>query len=81
MFIHPFWDGNGWAARILNASHLFHGGYKKMKSLPLANAINNQLNGYYTSLSDSETVLNGIEDGWLDLTPFVSTCWMHLSGV
>ena len=43
-----------------------------MKSLPLANAINNQLSGYYSSLADSEAVLNGIEDSWLDLTPFVS---------
>lgn len=71
-YIHPFCDGNGRAARILNASHLYHGGYKKMKSLPLANAINNQLSGYYSSLADSEAVLNGIEDSWLDLTPFVS---------
>ena len=72
VYIHPFSDGNGRAARILNASHLYHGGYKKMKSLPLANAINNQLGGYYSSLSDSEAVLNGIEKGWLDVTPFVS---------
>ena len=72
VYIHPFCDGNGRAARILNASQLYHGGYKKMKSLPLANAINNQLNGYYTSLAESEAVLNGIEKGWLDVSPFVS---------
>lgn len=72
VYIHPFCDGNGRAARILNASQLYHGGYKKMKSLPLANAINNHLSGYYSSLSDSEAVLNGIEKGWLDLSPFVS---------
>lgn len=72
VYIHPFCDGNGRAARILNASQLYHGGYKKMKSLPLANAINNQLSGYYMSLAESEAVLNGIEKGWLDLSPFVS---------
>lgn len=72
VYIHPFCDGNGRAARILNASYLYHNGYKKMKSLSLSNAINNQLGGYYSSLADSETVLNGIEDGWLDLSPFVS---------
>ena len=72
VYIHPFCDGNGRAARILNASQLYHGGYKKMKSLPLANAINNQLSGYYTSLAESEAVLNGIEKGWLDVSPFVS---------
>ena len=38
----------------------------------MASAINNQLSSYYSSLSDSEIVLNGIEDGWLDLSPFVS---------
>ena len=72
VYIHPFCDGNGRAARILNASHLYHSGYKKMKSLPLASAINNELSGYYSSLSDSEVVLNGIDDGWLDVSPFVS---------
>ena len=72
VYIHPFCDGNGRAARILNASHLYHSGYKKMKSLPLASAINNELSGYYSSLSDSEVVLNGIEAGWLDVSPFVS---------
>lgn len=72
VYIHPFCDGNGRAARILNASHLYHNGYKKMKSLPLANAINNQLGSYYSSLAESEAVLNGIENGWLDLSPFVS---------
>ena len=71
-YIHPFCDGNGRAARILNASHLYHGGYTKMKSLPLASAINNDLSGYCSSLSDSAIVLSGIEDGWLDVSPFVS---------
>ena len=86
VYVHPFCDGNGRTARILNASLLYHNGYKKMKSLPLANSINNQLRGYYNSLSDSETVQNGsvlgnmtlgtttlgeAEKGWLDLSPFV----------
>ena len=43
-----------------------------MKNLPLSSAINNQLSGYYSSLSDSETVLNGSQGKWLDLSPFVS---------
>lgn len=72
VYLHPFCDGNGRTVRILNASQLYHSGYRKMKNLPLSNAINNQLSGYYSSLSDSETVLNGIEDKWLDLSPFVS---------
>ncbi len=72
VYIHPFCDGNGRTARILNASQLYHGGYKKMRNLPLSTAINNQLSGYYSSLLDSETVLNGQETKWLDLSPFVS---------
>ena len=72
VYLHPFCDGNGRAARILNASQLYHGGYRKMKNLPLSSAINNQLSGYYGSLADSEMVLNGIDDRWLDLSPFVS---------
>ena len=75
VYIHPFCDGNGRTARILNASQLYHSGYKKMKSLPLANAINKQLAGYYNSLSDAETVQLGTTPGegdWLDLSPFVS---------
>lgn len=72
VYLHPFCDGNGRTARILNASQLYHGGYKKMKSLPLSSAINKHLSGYYSSLEDSEIVLNGTESRWLDLTPFVS---------
>ncbi|MBP3413095.1 MAG: Fic family protein, partial [Oscillospiraceae bacterium] len=63
VYIHPFCDGNGRTARILNASQLYHSGYKKMKSLPLANAINKQLAGYYNSLSDAETVQLGTTPG------------------
>ena len=70
--IHPFEDGNGRTARILNASQLYHAGYRKMKSLPLSSAINNQLSGYYSSLADSETVLGGAQGKWLDISPFVS---------
>ncbi len=50
-------DGNGRTARIINASSLYHAVWKKMKSLPLSNAINNDLSGYYRSLEDSETQL------------------------
>ncbi len=72
VYLHPFCDGNGRVARILNASQLYHAGYRKMKNLPLSSAINNQLNGYYSSLTDSETPLNGTQPPWLDLSPFVS---------
>lgn len=72
VYAHPFCDGNGRTARIVNASSLYHAGWKKMKSLPLSNAINNELNGYYRSLEDSETQLSDHAGKWLDLSPFVS---------
>ena len=72
VYVHPFCDGNGRTARIINASSLYHAGWKKMKSLPLSNAINNELPGYYRSLEDSETALSDQTGKWLDLSPFVS---------
>ena len=72
VYVHPFCDGNGRTVRILNTSYLYHGGYKKMKSLPLSSAINMQLSGYYGSLSDSEKVLYDHSTPWLDISPFVS---------
>lgn len=43
-----------------------------MKSLPLSNAINNELASYYRSLEDSEKPITGEIGKWLDLSPFVS---------
>lgn len=72
VYVHPFCDGNGRTARILNISQLYHSGYKKVKSISLSNAINQQLSGYYSSLTDSEQVLQTDGEKWLDLSPFVS---------
>lgn len=72
VYVHPFCDGNGRTARILNASQLYHSGYRKMKTLPLSSSINNQLSGYYSSLSESEAALYENGTLWLDLSPFVS---------
>lgn len=57
VYVHPFCNGNGRTARIINASSLYHAGWKKMKSLPLSNAINNAIHGYYRSLEDSEEAI------------------------
>lgn len=72
VYIHPFCDGNGRTARIINASTLYHAGWNKMKSLPLSSAINNNLPGYYRSLADSEQNINANGYYWLDLSPFIS---------
>ena len=72
VYVHPFCDGNGRTARILNASQLYHGGYGKMKNLPLSSAINSRLSGYYGSLADAEKPVCKNGETWLDLTPFVA---------
>lgn len=72
VYVHPFCDGNGRAARILNASQLYHAGYSKMKRLPLSSSINHRLNSYYHSLTDSEMNLPDKDGTWLDISPFVS---------
>lgn len=72
VYVHPFCDGNGRTVRIINASSLYHAGWKKMKSLPLSNAINNEINGYYRTLEDSEKPIMDKTGKWLDLSPFVS---------
>lgn len=72
VYVHPFCDGNGRTARIMNISQLYHGGYTKIKGISLSNAINQLLSGYYSSLTDSEQVLQGDGENWLDLSPFVS---------
>ena len=72
VYVHPFCDGNGRTARIINASSLYHAGWDKMKSLPLSSAINKNIHGYYRSLEDSEIPLKGENGYWLDLSPFVS---------
>lgn len=72
VYLHPFCDGNGRMARILNASQLYHSGFAKMKTVSLSNAINAQLSGYYSGLTDSEQVLEDGTEHWLDLSPFVA---------
>lgn len=72
VYVHPFCDGNGRTARIINASSLYHAGWDKIKSLPLSSSINKNIHGYYRSLEDSEIPLKGKNGYWLDLSPFVS---------
>lgn len=72
VYLHPFCDGNGRTARIINASSLYHAGWDKMKSLPLSSAINKNIHGYYRSLKDSQIPLKEENGYWLDLSPFVS---------
>ena len=72
VYLHPFCDGNGRTARILNASQLFHAGYTRIADTPLSHTLLSRLDRYYGSLSDSEMPLRGELAPWLDLSPFVS---------
>lgn len=72
VYIHPFCDGNGRTARIINASQLYFGGIEHMRALPLVTSINKNLGSYYRSLKESEYTYGAPDSRWLDLTPFVS---------
>ena len=72
VYIHPFCDGNGRLARICNAAYLYHGGYKKVKTLSITGAINRRLHGYYNTLEESENIMVDGDVRWLDLSPFVA---------
>ena len=70
VYVHPYCDGNGRMVRVLTQSYLYHNGLDKMRYIALARAINEELSGYYTALSDSEYVYaNGKSK--MDITPFV----------
>lgn len=70
VYVHPYCDGNGRIVRILTQSYLYHNGLDKMRYIALARAINSDLPGYYTSLSESEYIYaNG--RAWMDVTPFI----------
>lgn len=51
VYVHPFCDGNGRTARIINASSLYHAGWKKMKSLPLSNGTSKDIRANYAQIS------------------------------
>lgn len=72
VYVHPFCDGNGRTARILTSSYLYHHGYEKMMYLPLSRTINENLFGYYSSITDSEWRYEERGKPYLDITPFVS---------
>lgn len=67
VYIHPFCDGNGRLARLLNTSYLIHNGYGNIKYVSLSESINNDLAMYYKTLEESEYKYNNI----LDITPFI----------
>lgn len=72
VYIHPFCDGNGRTARTINSSQLFYAGYKKMKSIAMATAINRELSSYYKNITACEKVIDERKKlKWMDLSPFI----------
>lgn len=72
VYVHPFCDGNGRMARTLTSSELYHSGYRKMKSLPLASTINSRVQEYYRKISEAEEPVEETDGTkWLDISPFL----------
>lgn len=76
VYIHPFCDGNGRIARIINNSRLYFFGLKKMKFLPISSSIDANRNGYYKAITECEKIVSenkvSKEEKWLDISPFIS---------
>ena len=71
VYIHPFCDGNGRTARILNSSYLYDKGYKKFKNIALSNVINENVVIYYKKLNESDEVQECKGNRFIDMSPFV----------
>ena len=67
VYVHPFCDGNGRMARILELQYLQKHGYPNIIYVSVSSAINNKLNRYYKSILTSENVVQGK----IDLSPFI----------
>lgn len=71
VYIHPYPDGNGRTARIMMSSILKNAGYDKVGAMPISRCINDNLNGYYRTLKESEEVQIDGSKKYLDITPFI----------
>lgn len=67
VYVHPFCDGNGRTARLLQVYYLYHHGYPKMKDIMISHYISKRLGAYYGNLKRAERV----KEQALDVTPFL----------
>lgn len=71
VYIHPYCDGNGRTARILQNYSLFQAGYPGVRRIRISQAINFHLGGYYKSLEMSEIPIVLRDQVTLNLTVFM----------
>lgn len=71
VYVHPFCDGNGRTARLLQVYYLYRHGYPKMKDIMISQYISKRLRAYYGSLKRAEKVRLFEEERTLDVTPFL----------
>jgi len=71
VYIHPFCDGNGRTARILQNYCLYREGYEGVKKIRISQAINMHLGAYYKVLESAEKPVIVDKQIMLDLTVFI----------
>lgn len=71
VYVHPFCDGNGRTARILQNYCLFQGGYEGVRRIRISQAINMHLGAYYKVLEQVEQPQMQAGKAVLNLTAFI----------
>lgn len=71
VYIHPFCDGNGRTARILQNYCLYQGGYLGVRKIRISQSVNMHLGGYYKALESAERPVVSGDHIMLDLTVFI----------
>lgn len=71
VYIHPYCDGNGRTARILQNYCLFKAGYQGVRRIRISQAINLYLGAYYKALEQVERPIVESQKIMIDLTVFV----------
>ncbi len=71
VYIHPFCDGNGRLARILQNYCFYIGGYEGVRKIRISQAINMHLGSYYKVLEHVEKPVILDNHFMLDLTQFI----------
>lgn len=69
-YIHPFCDGNGRTARILQNYCLYRGGYEGVRKIRISQSVNMHLGAYYKVLESAEKPVVSDNHLMLDLTVF-----------